>query len=90
MYPFCVLWNYDHAVYSLLPPQVFKSMADISAGEELYSRYSTVTEEDGGWLSLRDVVLARKMSRRMLVQPLTVERGKCCQPGRAAWFRMTL
>ena len=53
-------------------------MANVNAGEELYSHYSTVTEEEGGWLSLRDIVLARKMPRRMLVQPLTVETGKCC------------
>lgn len=51
-------------------------MADVVAGEELYSRYSTVTEEDGGWLTLRDIVLARKMPRRMLVQPLTVKTGE--------------
>lgn len=56
--------------------QVYKSMADVVAGEELYSHYSTVTEEDGGWLSLRDIVLARKMPRRMLVQPLTIQTGK--------------
>ena len=50
-------------------------MADVGSGETLYNRYSQVSEEDGGWLSLRDVVLSRKMSRRMLVQPLTVLQG---------------
>ena len=65
---------------SSLPPslplmQVYKAMADVEAGEELFSRYSTVTEEDGEWLSLRDIVMARKMARRMLVQPLTVLLG---------------
>lgn len=51
-------------------------MADVEAGEKLYSHYSAVSEEDGGWLSLRDIVLARKMARKMLVQPLTVQLGK--------------
>ena len=51
--------------------QVLKSVADVSSGEALYSRYSAVTEEEGGWLSLRETVLARKMPRRMLVQSLT-------------------
>ena len=56
--------------------QVFKSMADVASGEALYNKYSEVSEEEGGWLSLRDTVLARKMPRRMLVQPLTVIQGK--------------
>lgn len=47
-------------------------MADVEAGEALYSRYSTISEE---WLSLRRIVLARKMPRRMLVQPLTILKG---------------
>lgn len=51
-------------------------MADVEAGEQLYARYSTVSEEDGGWLSMRDIVLARKMPRKMLVQPLTVQLGE--------------
>ena len=55
--------------------QVFKSMADVASGDALYNKYSEVSEEDGGWLSLRDIVLARKMPRRMLVQPLTVIQG---------------
>jgi hypothetical protein len=50
-------------------------MADVASGEALYNKYSAVNEEDGGWLSLRDTVLARKMPRRMLVQPLTVIQG---------------
>ena len=56
--------------------QVLKAMGDVAGAEELYGRYSTVTEEDGGWLSLRDIVLSRKMPRRMLVQPLTVLTGE--------------
>ena len=58
----------------LSPPttnaQVYKTTADSEAGCSLYERYSAVSEE-GGWLGLREVVLARKMPRRMLVQPLT-------------------
>lgn len=50
-------------------------MADVASGETLYSMYSEVSEEVGGWLSLRDIVLSRKMARRMLVQPLTVIQG---------------
>ena len=50
-------------------------MADVASGEALYNKYSEVSEEDGGWLSLRDIVLSRKMPRRMLVQPLTVVQG---------------
>lgn len=59
-------------------------MADVTSGETLYNKYSEVSEEDGGWLSLRDIVLSRKMPRRMLVQPLTVVEGdelklQCCK-----------
>lgn len=42
----------------------------------MYEGYSTVSEEDGGWLSLREIVLVRRMPRRMLVQPLPeLEKG---------------
>lgn len=51
-------------------------MADVKAAEELYGHYSSVCEEDGGWLSLRDIVMARKVPRRMLVQPLTIQSGE--------------
>ena len=51
-------------------------MADVKGAEELYGHYSSVCEEDGGWLSLRDIVIARKVSRRMLVQPLTIQSGE--------------
>ena len=44
----------------------------MEGGQALYKKYSEVAEKDGGWLSLRETVLARKMPRRMLVQPLTV------------------
>lgn len=52
--------------------KIHKSIADVEGGQGLYNKYSEVAEEDGGWLSLRETVLARKMSRRMLVQPLTI------------------
>lgn len=50
-------------------------MAAVESGEALFNKYSEVSEEDGGWLTLRDIVLSRKMPRRMLVQPLTVIEG---------------
>ena len=40
-----------------------------------------MSEDDGGWLSLREVVLSRKLPRRMLVQPLTVMREGEGLPG---------
>jgi len=52
----------------------------VEGGQALYNKYSEVAEQDGGWLSLRDIVLARKIPRRMLVQPLTVMgEGEKCQ-----------
>ena len=48
-------------------------MADVAGGQTLYDKYSEVSE---GWLLLRETVLARKIPRRMYVQPLTVEEGK--------------
>ena len=50
-------------------------MAAVEEGEALFNKYSAVSEEEGGWLTLRDIVLSRKMPRRMLVQPLTVVEG---------------
>ena len=55
--------------------KIHKSIADVEGGQALYNKYSEVTEKDGGWLSLRETVLAREMPRRMLVQPLTVMGG---------------
>lgn len=65
---------------SILIAQVFKSIGDVKAGEMLYAEYSAVTEEEGAWLSLRDIVIARKMPRKMLVQPLTLLQGKSATP----------
>ena len=61
--------------HSYTHTQVFKSTADVSSGEGLYNKYSTVSNDDGDWLALRKIVLARKFPRRMLVQPLTVLEG---------------
>ena len=55
--------------------QVYKSTADVSAAEAMYNHYSSVSEENGGWVSIRDIVLARKKPRRMLVQPITMLKG---------------
>ena len=71
MPPCDTLHTHTHALYD----QVLKSMAAVEEGEALFNKYSTVSEEDGGWLTLRDIVLSRKMPRRMLVQPLTVIEG---------------
>lgn len=49
--------------------QVFKSMADVSSGATLYNSYSEV---DSQWLGIREIVLARKVPRKMLVQCLPV------------------
>eukprot|EP00058_Branchiostoma_floridae_P003685 XP_002589173.1 hypothetical protein BRAFLDRAFT_124049 [Branchiostoma floridae] len=49
--------------------QVYKSTADYPSGKALYDKYSAVSEEGTHkWLTLRDIVLARKQPRRMLVQ----------------------
>ncbi|XP_064403750.1 dipeptidyl peptidase 3-like [Halichondria panicea] len=56
--------------------QVYKSTADVSAAEAMYNHYSSVSEENGGWVSIRDIVLARKKPRRMLVQPITMLKGE--------------
>jgi dipeptidyl-peptidase-3 len=49
--------------------QVYKSIADFKSGQEMYDKYSTVTEEH---LTLRDIVMSRKMPRRLFVQPHTL------------------
>uniref|UniRef100_A0A1X7SLR7 Uncharacterized protein n=1 Tax=Amphimedon queenslandica TaxID=400682 RepID=A0A1X7SLR7_AMPQE len=48
--------------------QIYKSTADVSSGQLLYNKYSTVTDDH---LMLRDIVMARKMPRRLFVQPHT-------------------
>ena len=49
-------------------PQVYKSIADVASGQQLYNTYSTVIPQH---LALRDIVMARKLPRRMFVQPHT-------------------
>ena len=48
------------------PLQVHKSLADLPAGTELYERYSSVPPE---MAELREIVMARKEPRKLLVQP---------------------
>ncbi|KAL5463816.1 hypothetical protein EMCRGX_G032752 [Ephydatia muelleri] len=48
--------------------QVFKSTGDELQGRTMFSHYSEVDQD---WLTLRKIVLARKLPRRMIVQPLT-------------------
>ncbi len=55
---------------------MYKSTGNVGEAESLYGHFSAVTEEDGGWLSLRETVLQRKLPRRMLVQPLTFLKGE--------------
>jgi dipeptidyl-peptidase-3 len=47
--------------------QVYKATADIAAGTALYARYTDVPD---AWLPLRDLVLACRKPRQMLVQPV--------------------
>ena len=67
-------WSHGGFFYfcSFFSFQVYKSTGNVAAAEALYGHFSTVSEE---WLSLRDIVLLRKLPRRMLVQPLTVLKG---------------
>ena len=51
--------------------EVYRSTGDFNAASSLYEKYSSVSEE-GPWLGLRGIVLARKLPRRMLLQPLTL------------------
>lgn len=49
--------------------QVYKSTADYAAGKEMYNRYSAVTDNEAPhFLSLRTIVLKRKLPRKMFVQ----------------------
>ena len=55
---------------------MYKATADVDAGTAMYEQYSRVSEENGGWLSLRKIVMARKTPRRMFVQPHTILDGE--------------
>uniref|UniRef100_A0A1X7UQ62 Dipeptidyl peptidase III n=1 Tax=Amphimedon queenslandica TaxID=400682 RepID=A0A1X7UQ62_AMPQE len=48
--------------------QAHMQAPDVSSGQLLYNKYSTVTDDH---LMLRDIVMARKMPRRLFVQPHT-------------------
>ena len=48
--------------------QIYKSLADVGSGQQLYNKYSTVSE---GHLEMRGIVMSRKMPRRLFVQPQT-------------------
>lgn len=58
--------------------QVYKSTADVEAGKEMYDRYSDVNDSsEPHFLSLRSIVLDRKLPRRMFVQQNTfIQDGK--------------
>ncbi|XP_060564792.1 dipeptidyl peptidase 3-like isoform X2 [Ruditapes philippinarum] len=49
--------------------QVYKATADVKNGKEMYDRYSDVHDSDEPhFISLREIVLARKQPRKMFVQ----------------------
>jgi len=50
----------------LLALQVHKSLGDLSAGTELFEKYSSVPPE---MAAMREIVMARKEPRKLLVQP---------------------
>lgn len=52
--------------------QVFKSTGDAQAGEELYSRYTSVPDD---WLEYREIVLAKRLPRKLLIQANTFVEG---------------
>ena len=54
---------------------MYKSTADVDNGTTMFEQYSCVSEENGGWLSLRKIVMARKTPRRMFVQSHTMLDG---------------
>ena len=63
---------------------MFKSLGDLAAGAALYEKYSAVPAE---MLAMREVVMARKEPRKLLVQPhlhATEEDGGAAAGGAAA------
>ncbi|XP_070578955.1 dipeptidyl peptidase 3-like [Ptychodera flava] len=58
--------------------QLYKSTADFENGKAMYENYSTVNDDNPQkFMTLRNVILARKQPRRMFVQAnTTMEEGK--------------
>ena len=64
--------------------QIYKATADVTSGQLLYDKYSTVAVDH---LVLRDIVMSRKMPRRLFVQPHTsINNGKDVSHGQNLWF----
>ena len=57
---------------------MYKSTGDYAAGKAMYDYYSDVHDaEDPHFLSLREIVMARKQPRKMFVQHNTsIQEGK--------------
>jgi dipeptidyl-peptidase-3 len=55
----------------LLRLQTYKSLGDVEAGQKMYNHYSEVPES---MIQLRDIVMARKEPRKILVQPVMEKR----------------
>lgn len=49
--------------------QVYKSLGDFQTANEMFSKYSKISEQ---WLSWRDIVVSRKQPRKMKVQANTI------------------
>lgn len=55
--------------------QVYKATADYASGKAMYDKYSAVSDDtELKFLTMREVVLARKQPRKMFVQCNTVEK----------------
>lgn len=67
---------------------MLKSTGDVVAGRALYEGYAAVTDAPPEcFLTLRDTVLLRKESRKLIVQPNTRLEGKGCYSDRWSYLR---